>query len=348
MRTRALAAVALLAVLGLAGCGDKTAPAAQNVAATAPAETTTTAAPGTAPAVAAAPAAFSVDSVPESTASLPPFPMFAVPEGLTSVQDAAKKNVGFDREHFIAGDKIVPVEGKIFNDTFNLESADGRRYSGIEFQRNYQNAVQTLGGVEISKVQFTPAVVDAFGGREAVEAHYAGICVSDGCETHTYLVRKGGKEYWIEVSSGGIPLHGHVVVLERQGMTQSLGFLNADQMKSALDANGHVALYINFDTDKATIRPDGRPVVDEIVKLLKGSPALKLSVEGHTDNTGAAEHNRTLSADRARSVMQAVVTGGVEAGRLSARGFGADKPLADNGSENGRAKNRRVELVKVS
>jgi outer membrane protein OmpA-like peptidoglycan-associated protein len=73
---------------------------------------------------------------------------------------------------------------------------------------------------------------------------------------------------------------------------------------------------------------------------------MKISIEGHTDNVGAAAANKTLSDNRARSVMNAVVGGGIAANRLSAAGFGADKPIADNRSEDGRAKNRRVELVK--
>jgi outer membrane protein OmpA-like peptidoglycan-associated protein len=103
---------------------------------------------------------------------------------------------------------------------------------------------------------------------------------------------------------------------------------------------------VNFDVDKATLRPDAQPVIDEIVALLGGDPALRLGIEGHTDSTGSAERNRELSAARARSVLGALVGAGIDPARLSSAGFGPDRPLADNGSEDGRAKNRRVELVK--
>ncbi|WP_414555007.1 OmpA family protein [Stenotrophomonas forensis] len=83
-----------------------------------------------------------------------------------------------------------------------------------------------------------------------------------------------------------------------------------------------------------------------MLQLLQGDPALKLSIEGHTDNSGAVAHNRSLSEDRARSVVAALTARGIAAGRLQAAGFGADKPVADNGSEEGKARNRRVELVK--
>jgi outer membrane protein OmpA-like peptidoglycan-associated protein len=117
-------------------------------------------------------------------------------------------------------------------------------------------------------------------------------------------------------------------------------------MKKEIDARGRVALYINFDTDKATLRPDAQPVIEEINKLLSADPALKLSIEGHTDNTGAPAHNQQLSTARARSVLGALVGLGVDPARLQSKGFGQDKPLADNATEDGRAKNRRVELVK--
>ena len=86
--------------------------------------------------------------------------------------------------------------------------------------------------------------------------------------------------------------------------------------------------------------------IDEIAKLLQSDAALKLSIDGHTDSTGTAERNRALSKQRAEAVLGALVAKGIAAERLSAQGFGPDKPVADNGDDAGRAKNRRVELVK--
>ncbi len=363
MRTRVLL-LSTLALLWLSACRSETADAAQGgspaasspaaeaapVAATA-ADASAAATPepqAETEAAAQAPAEFDPAGIPESSAALPPFPFFKEPEGLVSTLADKDRRKNFDREHMIAGDKVVAVEGKVFRDRFQLTDPEQREYSDIEFQRNYANAIAELGGVEVSRSQYTNAVNDAFGGRDAVDKHYHGTCASDGCENHTYLIRQGGKEYWIQVSTGAIPLHGELVVLEKQAMASKLAFLDAAAMKKKLDADGRVALYINFDTDKATLRPDAAPAIDEIAKLLQADSALKLSIDGHTDSTGTAERNRTLSKERAESVLAALVAKGIAAERLSAQGFGPDKPLADNGSESGRAKNRRVELVKQS
>jgi outer membrane protein OmpA-like peptidoglycan-associated protein len=292
-------------------------------------------------------AEFDPASVPESVALLPPFPFFQAPEGLVSTFDEKDRHANFDREHMIAGDKVVAVEGKVFRDRFQLTNPDQREYSAIEFQRNYANAIEELGGAKVSQVQYTDAVNDAFGGREAVDKHYHGTCASDGCENNTYLIRQEGKEWWIQVSTGAIPLHGEVVVLERQAMQSKLALIDAAEMKRKLDADGRIALYINFDVDKATLRPDAGPVIAEIVKLLKADPALRLSVDGHTDSTGTAARNRELSLDRAKSVVAVLVARGIDAGRLEAQGFGPDKPLVAETDEASRAKNRRVELVRL-
>ncbi|WP_146909746.1 OmpA family protein [Arenimonas daejeonensis] len=284
--------------------------------------------------------------MPESGASLPPFPFFKEPEGLKTTLDDKDRNKNFDREHMIAGGKVIAVEGKVFRDRFQLTHPEQREYSDIEFQRNYADAIAALGGVKVSDTQYTGEVLEAFGGRDKVDRHYHGTCASEGCENNTYLIRQGGKEWWIQVSTGAIPLHGEVVVLERQGMTSKLGFVDAAEMKKKLDADGRIALYINFDVDKAVLRPDAAPVIDEIAKLLAGDPALKLSIDGHTDATGTAERNRELSKQRAESVLAALVGKGIAADRLSAQGFGPDKPLVPETDEASRAKNRRVELVR--
>lgn len=290
-------------------------------------------------------AGFSVDSVPVTTVSLPPFPFFEIPAGLTGTIGENEQIIPFDAQYFMAGDRPVKVEGRIYHNRFNLTQE--RKYSELEFHRNYENAIKALGGVKISASQYTQAVADSVGGYDELDKYSRGISPRSDYQHETYLIRAPGAEYWIEVGTGAFPLHGTVVVLEKKAMAQSVAFLSASQMKQELDRVGRVALYVNFDVDKATLRPDANPVLAEVNKLLSLDPKLKLSIEGHTDNTGNAQHNRDLSTARARGVLGALVGLGIDPARLQSKGFGPDKPIADNATEDGRAKNRRVELVKT-
>lgn len=290
--------------------------------------------------------AFDPANVPLASAELPPFPFFDVPDGLASAYREGERDIPFDAQYFIAGSEPLLVEGHVFRDKFKL-AGDARRYTELEFHRNYENAIKALGGVRVNEAQYTPDVAAKAGGRAAIEKHMHGAAAIPGYRHDSYLVRTPEREYWIDVSTGAIPLHGYVVVLEREAMAQSLGFLDAAAMKQAIDRDGRVALHVNFDIDEASLRPDARPVIQEIHALLEAAPALVLSIEGHTDNTGDADHNRDLSAARARAVADALVALGVPPARLQSRGLGADKPVADNGTEAGRAQNRRVELVRL-
>jgi len=124
--------------------------------------------------------------------------------------------------------------------------------------------------------------------------------------------------------------------------------ITASDLSDQINKSGHVAVYgIHFDTAKATIQSDSEGVLQQIVQLLQQNPTLKLRVEGHTDNQGAAAANQTLSDKRAQAVVAWLTAHGVPASRLVAKGFGASKPIADNATEDGRAKNRRVELAKL-
>jgi outer membrane protein OmpA-like peptidoglycan-associated protein len=122
--------------------------------------------------------------------------------------------------------------------------------------------------------------------------------------------------------------------------------VTAGALLDALNREGHVALYINFDFGKATIRPDSAPVIGQVVQMMKDDPSLRICVEGHTDNVGNAKANKSLSDERAKAVVAAIMSQGVDAKCLSSVGHGQDKPIADNKTEAGRANNRRVELVK--
>ena len=121
--------------------------------------------------------------------------------------------------------------------------------------------------------------------------------------------------------------------------------ITAADMQTALQSGQSVNLYgIRFDFDQATLRPDSTPTLDEIGKLLTANPGLRLKIVGHTDNKGTAAYNLDLSSRRAANVVAALVSDyGIDGGRLTSSGAGMTMPLASNDTDEGRAKNRRVE-----
>ncbi len=121
----------------------------------------------------------------------------------------------------------------------------------------------------------------------------------------------------------------------------------AEALKAEIDLHGRVTIYINFDFDKAIIKPESKPTVNEVIRMMKQSPDLKLSINGYTDNVGTHEYNVKLSQARAAAVVDALAKAGIAADRLSSAGYGDSNPIDDNGKPEGRAKNRRVELVKM-
>ncbi len=104
---------------------------------------------------------------------------------------------------------------------------------------------------------------------------------------------------------------------------------------------------ITFDVGKSTIKPESMGEINRIVQLMNENPDLKFSVEGHTDSTGNAASNQTLSEARSKAIVDKLVEMGIAADRLTASGKGQNNPIADNGTDEGRAKNRRVEFVKI-
>lgn len=230
----------------------------------------------------------------------------------------------FDAFKFFDGKALVVVEGKVTTVTYRPKESLKPVPSELQIRRNYSNTIKKIGG----KILFE-------GRSELYEDNRYNREVLTG-----KIVRENA-EVWTDVWSMGDDYS--VTVVEKQLMHQEIA---ASDMLDAINKNGFIALDIHFDTGKSTIKPESEPIIEQIVKLLKENSDLKLSVEGHTDNVGDAKSNLKLSDDRAKSVVAALTKSGVAASRLSAAGFGQDRPVADNRSEEGRAKNRRVELVK--
>jgi OmpA-OmpF porin, OOP family len=206
------------------------------------------------------------------------------------------------------------IEGKYTRIRYHLQ--DPSQHPGeLAIHRNYENAIKSIGGESFP---------------------------SDKPYLSVLKVTRNGVEVWVQVNT--YYEQDYILsIIERVPMQQ---VIKADAIASAIDKDGFVALDIQFTSGKAEILPESRPIIDEIISLLKKRPNLRIGVEGHTDNTGNPAANKTLSNARAKAVAEAIAAAGVSSNRLEPSGYGQERPIADNRTEEGRAKNRRVELVK--
>jgi outer membrane protein OmpA-like peptidoglycan-associated protein len=247
----------------------------------------------------------------------------------------------FDQKRFPVGPppeeggkpKTTEVEGAFYRYQYELNEG-GVRPSPLQTMRNFQAAARKAGGTILGEYPgWCKATVDE--------------SISDGnnCIFYGLTMRFGnqGKETWVFAESYGEGEGYEMWIVEREAMKQDLV---VNELRDKLNQDGFIALYINFETASAAIQQDSMSQLDQVAQMLQSSPELKVEVGGHTDNVGTPDTNEKLSEARAKSVVAALVAKGVAAGRLTPKGYGQTSPVADNRTEEGRAKNRRVELVK--
>jgi outer membrane protein OmpA-like peptidoglycan-associated protein len=221
--------------------------------------------------------------------------------------------------------QLVKVRGTHYKVVYDFSNYRKGPYSSpLEVQQNYRAALKDMGAdILFAAPDDDPHTVARFDNK--------------------------GKTVWMDIDSNGAAgaiASVTVDVIEEKPLQMTIKPPQAGEMKTALDHDGKITLYINFDFNKATLKPDAQPAIAQVAALLKANPDLKFSVEGHTDNIGQHDYNLKLSKDRAAAAAAALVAQSIDAGRLSSTGYGPDKPIAPNDTEEGRAKNRRVELVK--
>jgi OOP family OmpA-OmpF porin len=220
--------------------------------------------------------------------------------------DAVKIPVG-------AQGKVQTIEGEKLHIYYDCASES---FSRPKVVRNAETALRLAG--------YTIEFSGTYDGDPALTARKGAQWV---------LVTTGSDRYW-------------VTTVKAKEMAQEMQ-ATAEVMANDISATGHFAVYgIHFDTDKAEIKPESEPALAEMAKLLKSNSSLSVFIVGHTDNIGTFEHNMKLSMDRATSVVSALVAKhGIAAARLKPAGDGPTAPVASNKTEDGKAKNRRVELV---
>lgn len=222
-------------------------------------------------------------------------------------------------------EKTETVEGTVsFYEYYVMDNA--KVPSIFQILKNYENAILAKGGEKI---------------------YFKVKSAGEGPVGATYKMKNDGNQYWVTFNyfnGSESQCDGYwMYIVKIEGMKQEI---EANAMFDKINAGEALALYINFETGKSAIKSDSQNIVDELYKMLNGNPGLKITVEGHTDNVGNAASNKTLSEKRAESVKAALVSKGISADRIRTAGYGQERPVADNATEDGKAKNRRVEIKK--
>lgn len=251
-----------------------------------------------------------------------PFPGSVLAENMSKYNNFDSYKFYVKNEQTQKREEVV-VKGKKWQLLYEVRTPSGDRVrdiSKLEFFENYKSAALEMGG----KVGY-----------------------EDVGQLVLIIPREDGGMTWCRVSGNAGLGQQELVIIDEEGFKKSLTFGPAE-MKAALDMDGRVILYdILFDYDQATLKQDSDKQLQHIVSLLLQNPDLKIEIQGHTDNVGEAEYNLTLSEQRANTVFQYLKLFGISSERLLAKGYGETQPVSSNDTEEGRAKNRRVELVKM-
>lgn len=252
------------------------------------------------------------------------------------------QTVEFDARKFPVGPplqeqrpKQVEVEGALIYLKYELNEG-AKPASGLQIMRNFENATKSAGGTVLGTYpNWCTAYVD-------YDPRLGNSCTNWGVSMKFVTPEK---EIWAYMQVTSEESYG-LQIVERQAMKQDI-LVNAAELQQGLAATGHIAVYdILFDTGKSEVKPESEAALKEIAKLMSDNLSLKLHVVGHTDNVGDLAVNIKLSQARAAAVVGAL-TGrhGVAANRLNAFGAGPYAPVASNATDEGKARNRRVELV---
>ncbi|MFV0538654.1 MAG: OmpA family protein [Dysgonomonas sp.] len=286
---------------------------------------------------------FDVNSIPVSNANIGDFPYLSAPEGYKYSSD--EQNRKYEEKYFFYNDSLMMTVGGKYYHT-RIVPNDGEEFTETYVVKNYQQAISKLGGVEVYSGGMVDKASDLL--RKNNMTYAKDLYDPYAYNYKQFVLRTSSGNVWIELCHGlNINAIDFTVIFESE-MEETIKIVKADELKNTLDKDGKAVLYINFEIDKSTLMPEGVAAVDEIGILLKNDPSLKLSIEGHTDNTGAVSHNNKLSLDRAQSIVKKLGGLNIAADRLKAVGYGSEKPLVSNDTDANKVKNRRVEIVKMN
>jgi len=285
---------------------------------------------------------FNIEDIAFSTADIGDFPFINLPEGLEAHKGAIQSK--FDVCFFPISGVMTPFEGKLYK--ANVGAVRGEEYSQRYFEKSMEDYLLSVGAVKVFDGEITKEEYERYNKQDPNKGG-SGDMGYWNQNIKFFVIRSKDKgNVYIQFTSNNAG--GKLNIVQEESFKQTITKVTADDIAKDLTEKGKSILYINFDIDKSNITAEGKEVVTQIAEALKKDENLKILIEGHTDNTGNAVHNKKLSNDRANSVMNNLVANGIDKARLTAKGFGSEKLLVANDSDENKAKNRRVELIRTN
>ncbi len=285
---------------------------------------------------------FSWDDIPTSTKDIGDFPFIKPPKGIVADDIGSSvysKKLNFSKLKMFskASNTAFNIEGKVEFINFSTED-ENANWEQYYFNKSIDNYLESIGAIQINKGGMTDAYYEKYWSNYDLE--YT-VKHNDRDLIRMWVLKQENRKIGVQIFKD------RMAVVEQVEFVQTIEKFTADDILKEINAKGFATLHINFDTGKSRIKTSSFDIINEIVKMMKANSDLKISIEGHTDNVGNELSNMKLSKNRARSVMMAISDEDIDESRLKSEGFGQTKPIEDNSTEEGKAKNRRVELRKI-
>jgi OmpA-OmpF porin, OOP family len=245
-----------------------------------------------------------------------------------------------ERSNRYTADKLLSLEGQVTYIHYTVP----KTASPLQVFRNYQSSLKRSGFSELFTCERPCTTANLGSFRDLMKARQ--LYLNYGTDNQYLAYQRKNTYVSLWVNDGGVWLF----VVQKEALNDGLMAITGESpIAKSLSLDGKVDLYgFQFDTGKAVLRDGSRATLQELGRVLQDNPSLQVEIVGHTDDVGGLDANQRLSEARAQAVADALVkTYAVDGSRLSTRGLGQTAPLASNGSDTGRAKNRRVEIIAV-
>lgn len=286
-------------------------------------------------------AEFDANTLPLAAISSNSFPYIQLPNIYTDNGHSLNENSKF---YFAINGKPVALEGKLYQVAISNKD-NSQSFSDTLMTQSFDEQMEKLGAQKLN-AQTIPYEL-----YEKIPDYAEKAETNIGQVTHTYgFKNKEGVPVIAQLTLNSPK----ITVMELGSKAVELAPLKVDTaptaatLEKSLETRGKAAVQINFAVNSAKIESSSQNTIHEIVQLLQNDQTLKLSIQGHTDNSGTPETNLKLSNARAQSVKAALIEQNIMADRLESKGLGQTQPLTSNDTDEGKAQNRRVELIKMN